>query len=107
MSVFVDTGLFHALQNQRAQHHEVAVGALGAVDSGRFGHPYTSEYVFDEVVTPGSIFFLGGRVGRYRRYQWTDTRVWFTGGLSGLDSQGGYSSWARSWSGSGPSHRQR
>lgn len=51
MSVFVDTGLFYALQNQRAQHHDRAKRALAAIHTGRYGQPYTSEYVFDEAVT--------------------------------------------------------
>jgi predicted nucleic acid-binding protein len=51
MSVFVDTGLFYALQNTRAQHHDEAERALSVVGSGRYGRLYTSEYVFDEAVT--------------------------------------------------------
>ncbi len=51
MSVFVDTGLFYALQNRRAQHHDVAIEALSTMQHGRYGQPYTSEYVFDEAVT--------------------------------------------------------
>lgn len=51
MSVFVDTGLYFALQNRRAANHDDAVAGLAAVQSGRFGRPYTSEYVFDEAVT--------------------------------------------------------
>jgi predicted nucleic acid-binding protein len=51
MSVFIDTGLFYALQNRRAEHHDDAKAALATVQTGRFGRPYTSEYVFDEAVT--------------------------------------------------------
>lgn len=51
MSVFVDTGLFYALQNTRAQNHDEAERALTAVNSGRYGRPYTSDYVYDEAVT--------------------------------------------------------
>lgn len=51
MSVFVDTGLFYALQNTRAQSHDEARGALSAVYGGRYGRPYTSDYVYDEAVT--------------------------------------------------------
>ena len=51
MSVFVDTGLFYALQNTRAEHHDEARRALWTVADGRYGRAYTSEYVFDEVIT--------------------------------------------------------
>ena len=51
MSVFVDTGLFYALQNTRAEHHDAAEAAFATVTSGRFERPYTSEYVYDEAVT--------------------------------------------------------
>lgn len=51
MSVFVDTGLFYAHQNRRAQHHEQAHASLATIQTGRYGRPYTSEYVFDEAVT--------------------------------------------------------
>lgn len=51
MSVFVDTGLFYALQNERAQNHDEADEALTTMNSGRYGRLYTSEYVYDEAVT--------------------------------------------------------
>lgn len=51
MSVFVDTGLFYALQNTRAQNHGEARRALSEIASGRFGRAYTSDYVYDEAVT--------------------------------------------------------
>ena len=51
MSVLVDTGLFYALQNTRAQHHGAAKNALSVTNRGLYGRPFTSEYVFDEVVT--------------------------------------------------------
>lgn len=51
MSVFIDTGLFYALQNQRASRHETARNALSAVFEGNFGSAFTSDYVYDETVT--------------------------------------------------------
>lgn len=51
MSVFVDTGLFYAHQNDRSSRHETAVAALDAVVTGEYGRPYTSDYVHDEAVT--------------------------------------------------------
>lgn len=51
MSVFVDTGLYYALQNQRAANHEEAAIAFDLLFDGRFGNAYTSDYVYDESVT--------------------------------------------------------
>lgn len=51
MSVFLDTGLYYALQNEGANRHEEARSAFSAVLSDRFGALFTSDYVFDEVVT--------------------------------------------------------
>lgn len=51
MSVFVDTGVFYALQNTRARHHAEARVSLAVTNTGRYGRPHTSDYVFDEAVT--------------------------------------------------------
>lgn len=51
MSVIVDAGLFYALQNERAERHETARRALVTVYGGAFGTPFTSDYIYDEVVT--------------------------------------------------------
>jgi len=51
MSVLVDTGVLYAHHDADAARHDAAVGAMDAVLDGEFGHPYVSEYVFDEVVT--------------------------------------------------------
>lgn len=51
MSVFVDTGLFYALQNERAAAHDRATAAFEAVLTGSYGTVYTSDYVYDETVT--------------------------------------------------------
>jgi predicted nucleic acid-binding protein len=51
MSVFLDTGLYYALQNESAREHSAAKGAFEAVLSGRYGTAFTSEYVYDEAVT--------------------------------------------------------
>lgn len=51
MSVFVDTGLFYALQNERAAEHDRATAAFEAVLTGSYGTVYTSDYVYDETVT--------------------------------------------------------
>lgn len=60
MSLFVDTGVYYALQNQRANRHAAAETALDAVSGGRFGSAFTSDYVFDEAVT-----LVRSRTGRY------------------------------------------
>lgn len=51
MSVVIDTGVFYALQNERAANHEAAKNALSRVLPGEFGRPYTTDYVYDETVT--------------------------------------------------------
>jgi predicted nucleic acid-binding protein len=51
MSVFVDTGVYYALQNQRANRHEAAKEAFRAVLQGEHGTAFTSEYIYDEAVT--------------------------------------------------------
>ena len=51
MSVFADTGVFFAHHDRAAARHEAATTAMRAVLSGRFGQPYTSDYVVDEAIT--------------------------------------------------------
>lgn len=51
MSVFVDTGLFYAVQNRRARHHAEARRALADLATGRLGTLFTSSFVYDETVT--------------------------------------------------------
>ena len=70
MSVFVDTGVYYALQNQRANRHAVAVNALEAVSDGRFGTVYTSDYIFDEAVT-----LVRSRTGCYEEAQTVADRI--------------------------------
>lgn len=51
MTVLVDTGVLYADHDTDATRHEAAVNALEAVYEGEFGHPYVSDYIFDEVIT--------------------------------------------------------
>lgn len=51
MSLFIDTGVFVAIQNERDEHHEAAREAMTGAFQGSFGALYTSDYVYDEVVT--------------------------------------------------------
>ena len=51
MSVIIDTGVFYAVQNERAANHDAARKALSRVTAGELGRPYTTDYVFDETLT--------------------------------------------------------
>jgi predicted nucleic acid-binding protein len=51
MTVLVDTGVLYADHDRDATRHEAASDALEAVYDGEFGHPYISDYVYDEAVT--------------------------------------------------------
>lgn len=51
MSVLIDTGVLYADHDTDACRHEAAKRALEAVYDGEFGHPYVSDYIFDEAVT--------------------------------------------------------
>ncbi|RQG95118.1 type II toxin-antitoxin system VapC family toxin [Natrarchaeobius chitinivorans] len=51
MSVFIDTGVFFAHHDQAAARYEAASTAMQAVLEGKFGEPYTSDYVVDEAIT--------------------------------------------------------
>lgn len=50
MSLFVDTGVFYALQDRDTTRHEAASEAIKRASSGEFGRLFTSEYVYDETV---------------------------------------------------------
>jgi predicted nucleic acid-binding protein len=51
MTVLVDTGVLFADHDRDATRHEAASEALEAVYDGTFGHPYISDYIYDEAVT--------------------------------------------------------
>ncbi|WP_311172574.1 type II toxin-antitoxin system VapC family toxin [Halobellus ordinarius] len=51
MTVLVDTGVLYADHDTDATRHESAAAALEAVYDGEMGHPYISDYVFDEAIT--------------------------------------------------------
>ncbi|MFC7075152.1 type II toxin-antitoxin system VapC family toxin [Haloarcula halophila] len=51
MTVFVDTGVFYAQQDEDTERHDAATRAMRAIAGGRFGRPVTSDYVYDETVT--------------------------------------------------------
>ena len=51
MTVFVDTGVFYAHHDTDAERHDRAVELMESVLDGKYGVPYTSEYVFNEAVT--------------------------------------------------------
>ena len=51
MSVLVETGVLYADHDTDATRHETASAALETIYDGEFGHPYISEYIYDEAVT--------------------------------------------------------
>jgi len=51
MTVPLDTGILYADHDTDATRHGVAAEALEAVYDGELGHPYISDYVFDEAIT--------------------------------------------------------
>lgn len=51
MSVFVDTGVLYAHHDTDAKRHDRAVATFDELLDGRYGQPYTSDYVLDETVT--------------------------------------------------------
>ena len=51
MTVLLDTGVLYADHDTDATRHGVAAEALEAVYDGELGHPYISDYVFDEAIT--------------------------------------------------------
>lgn len=51
MSVFVDTGLFYAVQGTETTRHETARAALSMVMEGSYGRAVTTNYVVEEAAT--------------------------------------------------------
>lgn len=51
MGVFVDTNIFFSFVNLRDRDHERAVQLVDELRKGRYGIPYTSDYILDEAVT--------------------------------------------------------
>lgn len=60
MSLFIDTGVFYAQQDESAPRHETACEAIATVSAGSYGRLFTSEYVYDETVT-----LVRQRTGRF------------------------------------------
>lgn len=60
MSLFIDTGVFYALQDESAPRHGEAIAAIKTVSTGSYGRLFTSEYVYDETVT-----LVRQRTGRF------------------------------------------
>jgi predicted nucleic acid-binding protein len=71
MTVLVDTGVLYAEHDTDATRHETASDALEAVYDGQFGHPYISDYVYDEAVTltleRGQSYTAAKRLGKRLR----------------------------------------
>jgi len=71
MTVLVDTGVLYAEHDTDATRHEATSDALDAVYDGQFGHPYISDYVYDEAVTltlkRGQSYAAAKRLGKRLR----------------------------------------
>ena len=70
MSVFLDSGLFYALQNERASRHEMAKAAFETVLGPEYGPLFTNDYVFDETVT-----LVRARTGSFEEAQTVANRI--------------------------------
>ena len=51
MTVLIDTGVLYADHDTDATRHGAAAAALESVYDGKLGHPYVSDYIFDEAIT--------------------------------------------------------
>lgn len=51
MTVLIDTGVLYADHDTDASRHEAASAALQAVYDGEYGHPFVSDYIYDEAIT--------------------------------------------------------
>ncbi|WP_247010074.1 type II toxin-antitoxin system VapC family toxin [Halorientalis litorea] len=51
MTVLVDTGVLYAEYDRSATRHDAAADAMETVYDGELGQPFTSDYIYDEVVT--------------------------------------------------------
>lgn len=70
MSVLIDTGLFYAMQNERANRHDTARKALSLALEGDFGRQYTTDYIFDETLT-----LVRSRTNSFREAQIVGNRI--------------------------------
>jgi predicted nucleic acid-binding protein len=51
MTIFVDTGVFYAHHDNDAVRHDAARAMMSDILEGKYGQPYTNDYVIDETVT--------------------------------------------------------
>lgn len=51
ISIFIDSNIFIAYYNERDENHPTAKKILNDIISGKYGKPFISDYIFDEVVT--------------------------------------------------------
>ena len=59
MSILLDTGVIIAAFNRRDRHHRWARRLLVEVLEGRYGPPYVTDYIIDEVLS-----YAAARLGR-------------------------------------------
>lgn len=50
-SILIDTGVFNAFYNKRDIHHLDSLCLITHILEGKFGKPYTSEFVVSETYT--------------------------------------------------------
>ena len=51
MSIFIDTGIFIAYVNRKDEHHSAATGLLESIMKNKYGAAFTSDFVFNELMT--------------------------------------------------------
>ncbi|PTD94240.1 VapC toxin family PIN domain ribonuclease [archaeon SCG-AAA382B04] len=51
MSVLVDTGIFYAYQNKKANRYKLAKKAMKKILEGELSQPWITDYIYDEVIT--------------------------------------------------------
>ncbi len=51
MSIFIDTGIFIAYVNRKDKYHDTATDLLESIMKNKYGAAFTSDFVFDELMT--------------------------------------------------------
>ena len=49
--IFIDTSLIVAFANEADEFHKRAVEIVREIDSGKYGTPVLTDYIFDETIT--------------------------------------------------------
>ncbi len=62
MSIFIDTGIFIGYVNKKDEHHTPATHLLEDIMKNKYGAAFTSDMVFDELMT--FILYRTGDIGK-------------------------------------------